>query len=41
MVFKDLRKYLLNIAALYYFDPRLESKLEIDALDGVITSTFS
>ena len=39
--FEDLRKHLLNVAALYHFDPRLESKLETDASDGVIAGAFS
>ena len=39
--FEELRKQLLEVQGTYHFNPELETKLETDASDGVITGVCS
>ena len=39
--FETLRQQLLELATLYYFDSKLQTKLETDSSDGVVVGVIS
>ena len=39
--FEELKLRLINSPILWHYDPNLESRIEIDASDGVVASVLS